>query len=160
MSFHIYVARDGFKSTPISTAEWMDAVRQCSRLDSPDEFSRSGVRICAAALKSDRPQRLALDPHGLIDAQDPNQELVDVMFELAGLLNAGVYSEKLKRFKSVDDWRERTNSYRVQRERQLAESRQHRRRRLATYLAVVASSAILGWLIGGRDAGSQATRSK
>lgn len=153
MSFHIYVARDGFKSSPISTAAWIDAARQCPKLDLPDEFNRSGVRISVAKLKSNRRQRLSLDPYGLIHAQDPTQELVEVMFEVAELLNAGVYSEKLKRFQSVDDWRDRTNSYRMQRGRQLAEARKHRRRRLAIYIAIVASSAILGWVIGGRNAG-------
>ncbi|MDL5031540.1 hypothetical protein QRD43_06425 [Pelomonas sp. APW6] len=153
MSFHIYVARDGFKSNPISTSDWMDAARQCPKLDLSDEFNRSGVRISVAKLKSNRRQHLSLDPHGLIHAQDPTQELVEVMFELAGLLNAGVYSEKLTRFQSVDDWRDRTNSYRMQRGRQLAEARKRRRRRMAMYIAVIASSVVLGGIIGGRNAG-------
>ncbi|HSV50629.1 MAG TPA: hypothetical protein VLJ57_00830 [Burkholderiaceae bacterium] len=153
MSFHIYVARDGFKSNPISAADWVDAARQCPTLDVRDEVSRSGTRISLAKLKSHRRQHLSLDPHGLIHAQDPNQELVKVMFELAGLLNAGVYSEKRKRFQSVDDWRDRTNSYRVQRDRQLTEARKRRRRRVAMYIAILASSAIFGWFIGGRSAG-------
>lgn len=153
MSFHVYVARDGFKSSPISVADWVDAARQCSKLVLPDGFNQSGVRISVAMLKSNRRQCLSLDPHGLIHAQDPSQELVEVMFELAALLNAGVYSEKLKRFQSVGDWRERTNSYRMQRGRQLAAARKHKRRRLAIYIAIIASSAVLGWVIGGRNAG-------
>jgi hypothetical protein len=153
MSFHIYVARKGFKSSPISTADWIDVARQCPKLELADEFNRSGVRISVAKLRSNRRQRLSLDPNGLIHAQDPSQELVEAMFELARLLNAGVYSEKLKRFQSVGDWRDRTNSYRMQRGRQLAEARKNRYRRLVIYIAMVASSAVLGWVIGGRNAG-------
>ena len=153
MSFHVYVAREGFKSNPIGEGDWVGAARQCSRLDLPDEFNRAGKRIAIAKLRSDRRQHLSLDPNGLIHAQDPSRELVEVMFELAARLNAGVYSEKLKRFQSVDDWQDRTRSYRMQRERQRAEARRHRRRRLAMYITVLASSAVLGWVIGGGRAG-------
>lgn len=153
MSFHVYVARAGFKSNPIGAADWIDAARQCPELDVRDEFNRAGVRIYLVQLKSHRRQQLSLDPHGLIHTQDPNQELVEVMFKLAGLLDAGVYSEKLKRFQSVNDWRDRTNSYRVQRNLRLAVARKNRHRRLAISIAIIAASSILGWFIGGKNVG-------
>lgn len=148
MSFHVYVARGGFKSTPISAAEWIAAARQCAGLDLPEELNQQGVvHSLVARLRSQPRQCLSLDPHGLIHAQDPSETLVELMFELAERLQAGVYSEKLKRYQSVGDWREKTRSYRVQRERQLNQLRAHRRRRLALYLGgALALAATLGWL--------------
>jgi hypothetical protein len=148
MSFHVYVAREGFKSTPISPAEWMAAAGQCAGLDLPEVPDRpGGGRITTARLRCQRGECLSLDPHGLIHAQDPSEALVELMFELAERLQAGVYSEKLKRYQSVDDWRDKTRSYRIQRERQLNQLRAHRRRRLALYLGgALALAATLGWL--------------
>jgi hypothetical protein len=59
-------------------------------------------------LKGDPRAWLDLGPEGLILAQAPSRELVLAMFELADALNAGVYGERLQRYRSIEDWERRT----------------------------------------------------
>lgn len=111
MSFHVYIARDKFKDSPISPEEWFAAATKCDELFFGNK-KREG-RVCTGAkLKADNRQRLDLTPYGLVHAQNPSKELIAVMFKLADLLGARVYSEKLKQYESVDDWEKRTKNFR------------------------------------------------
>lgn len=111
MSFHIYIARDKFKDSPISPEEWFTAATKCDELFIENK-NRKGQIYTIAKLKADKQQRLDITPYGLVHAQNPSKELVAVMFKLADFLNARVYSEKLKPYESVDDWEKRTQHFR------------------------------------------------
>jgi hypothetical protein len=140
MSFHVYIARPGFKDAPIEREQWLSIAHSNERL--------KGTRNSDAAsflLSSDRTQRLTLDPNGLVHTQNPSRELVVVMFELAERLGAGVYSEKLKRYSSTEEWEERTRSYRAQHQRNMANVQSKRRKKLVMWLAVVVVAAVAGW---------------
>lgn len=138
MSFHVYIARPGFKHSPLTREQWLAAAQ-----GRPQLKVLGGPGSVCFALVGDSAQRLALDPHGLVHTQNPSRALVDVMFELAGVLEAGVYSEKLKRYSSPEDWEERTRSHRAQYQRQRALQRRERRKRQLMGLAVVAAIVAL-----------------
>jgi hypothetical protein len=72
------------------------------------------------------------------------------MFEVAESLGAGVYSEKLKRYSSVEDWEERTRSYRAQRQRSSAHAQGTRRKELLMWFAVIVLAAVAGWFLSER----------
>jgi hypothetical protein len=145
MSFHVYVSRPGFKDEPISGEEWLAAARNCARLSVVERLNRRGISHHQVMLAGTR-KFLWLTPYGLIHAQDPPEDLVEVMFELAATLGAGVYSERLKRYDSVADWRKRTHRYRASRAaaREIAEGQ--RRLRLTLWALLVLFSLSAGWL--------------
>lgn len=140
MSFHVYIARPGFKNTPIQRGQWIAAASGNGKLK-----GLGNTETASFSLRSDTSQRLTLDPHGLVHTQNPSKELIAVMFELAEPLGAGVYSEKLKRYSSIEDWEERTRSYRVQQQRNRAHAQSTRRKKWLMWFAVVAVAAIAGW---------------
>ena len=142
MSFHVYIARPGFKDSPLAREQWLAAAR-----GRPELAALGQPEAACFALASDSAQRLALDPHGLVHAQNPSRELVVVMFELAEVLGAGVYSEKLRRYSSPQDWEERTRSYRAQHQRQRAQRQRERRRTQLLWAAVALGVLILCWLL-------------
>jgi hypothetical protein len=81
----------------------------------------------------------------VVDAQDPSKELVLVMFKLAIILDAGVYSERLKRYASVEDWERRTKKYRQSLAERREAYRKKRRIRAALWALLIVVSAIIGW---------------
>lgn len=112
MSFHVYVSKAGFKDNPISVDDWVAAVKSIDDLLIQQETNRNSKVIVVAKLKSDKTQCLSLTVYGLVHAQNPGRDLIEIMFRLADKLNGNVYSEKLKPYSSVDDWEKRTKNYR------------------------------------------------
>lgn len=146
MSYHVYVARDGFKETPIPYEQWIAAATKCDELFVEDKKNRKGWISSTVNLKADKKQRLSLTPYGLVHAQNPNKDLVAVMFKLAGLLDARVYSEELELYESVDDWEKRTRNYR---EALSAGKKKYARdwnKRKLFWLMVIAIAVIIGFL--------------
>ena len=146
MSYHVYIALEGFKETPIPIDAWLAAARQCDEVVVEEEQDRHGETYHSVILKGDKRARLDRTPYGVILAQDPSKELVVAMFKIAQTLNAGVYSERLKRYNSLDDWERRTAKYRGSLSERRANFKSTRRLRLVFWIAVVAVSAALGWL--------------
>lgn len=140
MSFHVYIARPGFKDAPIQREQWLSVAHGNRKLKGV-----GNAETASFSLPSDTSQRLTLDPHGLVHTQNPSRELVAVMFELAELLGAGVYSEKLKRYSSIEDWEERTRSYRAQHQRNRAHAQSTSRKKLLMWFAVVVVATIASW---------------
>lgn len=142
MSFHVYIARPGFKDTPLEKAQWLALAQGHSRLQGVGKTGTSSF-----ALVSDHAQRLSLDPHGLVHAQNPSRELVALMFELADALGAGVYSEKRKRYQSVDDWEARTRSYRAQYQRRRAAMHHTRRKQRILWAVLLVAIMVVSWYV-------------
>ncbi len=147
MSFHVYIARPGFKDTPISRDEWLSVVRSQSKLKITETPNRRGPALVTVSLCADKLQTLALDPYGLVHTQNPSKELVAVMFDLSAPFGAGVYSEKLKRYASLEDWEEHTRSYRSQHQRARTQARNALRKKQLMGLAVIVAAAVAGWLL-------------
>lgn len=120
MSYRVYIALDGFKETPIPLDAWLAAASQCDDVTVVEEKNRHGKISDFVILKGDKRARLDLGPDGLVYAQNPSRELIVAMFKLSKILSAGVYSERLHRYSSVEDW-ERRNERRakVQKDRRL-----------------------------------------
>jgi hypothetical protein len=146
MSFHVYVSRPGFKDEPISETEWVAAARNCARLSLEERKNRRGVLHHWVTLAGTR-KPLWLTPYGLIHAQDPPEELVEAMFELAAPLGAGVYSERLKRYESVEDWRTRTRGYRASRAAARDRAKGQRRLRITLWAVLIVISLSAGWIL-------------
>lgn len=113
MSYHIYVSKEGFKDTPITNEQWVAAAAKCEELYVEERKMRSRKHLFVS-LKTDKQQHISLTPHGLVHAQDPSKDLVSVMFKLATLLDAKVYSEELAPYKSIEDWENKTEKFRTE----------------------------------------------
>jgi hypothetical protein len=151
MSYHVYIANTGFKKTPIPRDAWLAAVRECDNVVVEERKNRHGTISYLVTLKGgDKRAWLDLDPYGLVVAQDPSRELVIAMFKLANSLGAEVYSERLKKYTSIDDWEQRTKKYRQSRDKGRAQYRAHRRLRIMLWILFLAACAALGWFLGGR----------
>lgn len=148
MSYHVFIAREGWKDTPIGPEEWRVACAAMPQLEIK-KVGRPDAGLMAVWLRGQKRQRLRLK-EGYIDAQDPSEDLVSVMFAIAERLDAGVYSIRAKRYASVADWRRRTKRYRERLQRGRAEyARLKLRRRLMFALMVVGCSGagvLLGWI--------------
>jgi hypothetical protein len=79
-----------------------------------------------------------------VHAQDPKEELIVAMFDLAPRLGARVYSERANPYESVADWRKRTERYRARRDLARAEARRSTLRRRFRLLAIMAAGALVG----------------
>jgi len=145
MSYHVYLARRGFKETPIPPEAWFAAARACPELTVDERPNRHGRLVRRVWLGKEQRAWLSLNPHGVVEAQDPSPELIAVMLKLAGPLDAAVYSEKLKQYESVEDWEKRTEPYRQLRDGRRATARKKRLLRRATFVAVVLAGALLGY---------------
>lgn len=123
MSYYVHITREGFKENPIPLDGWLAAARQCDELAVEEIRNRHGeIKGYLVHLKGNKRAKLLRHPSaGVITAQDPSKELIVVMFKLAGILNVGVYSDKLKKYESVDDWEKRTRKYRKNRDNHHAE---------------------------------------
>ena len=148
MSHFVYIANPGFENDPISDVAWLEAARKLSVQDNGcvlAETKRKGHDPTFYIHLAGRPrQRLDLHPYGLIQAQEPDRELVELMFKLAERLAAAVYSERRVAYKSPDDWEKRTRNYR---ERRISERSQARRVNRRKWL-LIASAAALGIVAG------------
>jgi len=145
MSMHVYIAREGFKDTPISYDEWVGAAKHCSPIVVEEKRNRKGNVSYIAKLKSDKKQYLSLTPYGLVHAQNPTKELIEAMFLLAPTLNSKVYSERNKAYESVADWEKRTQNYRNKRQERINEYKRTWYKRKSFWLLV---ALVVGLLIG------------
>lgn len=148
MSFHVYIARAGFKETPISPDEWLASASECAELRVEKKLNRHGKMFCNVALKDRRDARLHLTPHGLIDAQEPSKALITIMFRLAAMLGAGVYGENLYRYTSPDNWEQHTALARKARADRREKRRMARRWHACCWALVLIASAMIGWALG------------
>lgn len=147
MSYHVYLSREGFKQNPIGEGEWLTAARQCEELVVDEQPGRLGNPQHFVHLRGNARQWLHRNPLGIIESQDPAQEMVAVMFRLADLLDAGVYSERLKRYQTVADWEKRTKAYRQSRDARRQLHRAAQRKRWIFWAAVLIGSFAIGWLV-------------
>ena len=145
-SYHVYVSREGFKDNPIPMEQWLAAARQCNELVVEDQANRQrpNYRI---TLKANGRSRFELTPYGLIQVQAPSREQIVVMFKLASLLDAGVYSEDLHRYISIEDWEERTREYRLDRDKRMSAYRAKRRTKIILFILFLFVCALAGYLI-------------
>ncbi len=111
MSYHIYIAREGFKENPIPNDVWLAAAHRCEELVIKEEKNRENS-FFQVRLKSDRRAKFSRTPYGVIDVQDPTKEQMRVVFKLSAILDAGVYSDELYRYMSLEDWDGKTRSNR------------------------------------------------
>lgn len=146
MSYHVYVSREGFKDNPIPLDAWLAAARQCDDLvvEELPNRQRKSYRI---TLKTNRRSRFDRTPYGLIHVQAPSRDQVLVMFKLADLLDAGVYSEHLDRYTSVEDWEERTREYRRDHDLKVSAYKARRRLRLILFILFLLACILAGYLI-------------
>lgn len=148
MSYHVYLAFSGFKKTPIPPEAWSAAIRDCEELTKVEGLNRKGLLVQQVWLNRDKRSRLSLDLYGIVVAQDPSRDLVAAMFKLATILGAAVYSEKLKKYESVDDWEKRTMNYRLARDARRDQASRKRRLRTIILTSAVAVGGIVGWFVG------------
>lgn len=148
MSYHVYISKEGFKDNPISIDEWLVAARQCNELAVEEQENRR-QRYYDVTLKGNKRSRFERTPYGLIHVQAPSEEQIVVMFKLANLLGAGVYSEELHRYMSVEDWEERTRGYRHSRNKQMSAYRAKRRTKFVLFILFLLASALTAYLIRG-----------
>lgn len=126
--------------------QWLAAARQCDELVVEDQTNRQRTNY-RVTLKANRHSRFELTPYGLIHVQAPSREQIVVMFKLASLLDAGVYSEDLHRYISVEDWEERTREYRLDRDKSMSAYRARRRTKLILFILFLLVCALAGYLI-------------
>ena len=154
MSHHVYVARPGFESSPIGADEWLAAASACPLLEVVTTTNRKGKVHHSVRLASDLNRPIWLLPTGVVDAQAPTTEVVAALFSIVPSLGAAVYSDKGKAYTSVQDWEEKTRSYRAQlvvaRAEALKVTRMERLHLLAKLAAAAACGVALSWLL--RDA--------
>lgn len=151
MSYHVYLARQGFEASPIGEEEWIAAVGSCPMLKVVKSTNRKGRTHNSVRLATDPDRRIWLLPTGVVDAQAPNRQVIEALFAVAPMLNAGVYSEKGKKYVSPQDWEERTRSYHAQLAVAQARYRKlHKRERLRLFAKIavaVALGAGLAWFL-------------
>ncbi|MFA7276340.1 MAG: hypothetical protein WC043_06015 [Pseudobdellovibrionaceae bacterium] len=146
MSYHVYVAYNGFKETPIAPANFQAAVKACPELSVPPKTES----FRTAWLKEQKRQRLHLTVYGLIDAQAPSEDLIHVMFKIAKILGARVYSERLKPYDSPEDWEKRTRTYRQKTEAARQNYRRQKNLRLLLWISFITACLVIGWMTGGK----------
>ena len=128
MGTRAYVARQGWKDTPISLEEWSKAVHQSDDL----EMRQSPDGEWTALLRGSSRRRLTWHD-GYLAAHHTNARMAAAIFDLADRLHADVYSEHRRRFDSLADWQRRVGSVVVQ------------RRSDSTASPVLASTSSAGW---------------
>lgn len=149
MSYHVFIAREGWKDTPISPEEWRVACAATPQLETK-RVGRPDEGRVLAWLRGEKRQWLSLK-EGFVHAQDPTEDLVSVMFAIAETLDAGVYSIRAKRYASVADWRRRTKRYRERLQRGRAEYAKLRLRRRVMFalmfVGCLGAGMLLGWIL-------------
>jgi len=116
MSSYVSISKRDWKNNPISKEEWKKAAQTIAlhikELSVEPVKNKNYPDNVIVYLKSNKRMNLHLDPYGVVTAQDPNEELVEIMFKLAEVMNAKVYSERAVPYKSLEDWEKRTKKYR------------------------------------------------
>jgi hypothetical protein len=140
MSHTVDVAYPEFKQQPIAKKALLDAIetitnRNRNLIPVTGVEERTKGNIAVARLDGPRQQKVSLSVYGLVFVQNPDKDLVEILFEIASILNAKVYSERLKSYASPEDWEKRTTEYRKRRNDRLEK---HSKRKQLN---------ILGWMI-------------
>lgn len=149
MSTYVYIALEGLRSSPISEEAWLYAVRQCDELVVDRARSRGARRQHVVHLKRDKRATVRLDRFGIAGARDPSREMITVMFKVASVLDANVYSERFNKYASTDDWLRRSENHRRAFEKQRAyKEKQQQLLHFAFGCSLCAASAIFGFLLG------------
>lgn len=148
MSTYVYIALEGLRRSPISEEAWLSAVQQCDELV-VDKARASGARgQTVVCLKKDRRATVRLDRYGIAGARDPSKELISVMFKVASVLEANVYSERFNKYNSADDWMRRRTSHRRTFNKQRAYSETQHILHFALWCGLCAASAVSGFMLG------------
>lgn len=151
----MHIAREGFRKTPIHFYEWLAAARQCEELVVEEKRNWFGKLQPRVSLKSDRNTALHLGSDGLIRAEAPSTELLIVMYRLADMLNAGVYSNSLRSCKTIEDGERRARKYRwrsvgrFEKFKKYLKSKQRRLVTLGKFAKLVSWVLIVTLFVGG-----------
>jgi len=147
MSYHVYISKPGFKEEPIAVEQWISVAKEIAAKRENfviGEKKRKNKPIhYFGHLNSSKGQRLDISPYGLVVAQDPTRELVEIMFEVAGNLGAQVYSERSKPYEDVADWEKRTRHFRLKREGNKLKEKKRNQKKWYVWLAVCSFGALL-----------------
>ncbi|NML60124.1 hypothetical protein HHL21_03290 [Massilia sp. RP-1-19] len=148
MSAYVYIAYEGLRTSPISVEAWLAAVNRCDKLilDKAVSFRAHGQQV--VRLKSARRASVRLDRFGIAGARDPSEELIRVMFDIASLLGANVYSERFNKYASADDCVCRRTKHRRTFDKQRACKERQELYQFGLWCAVCVSSALFGFLFG------------
>ena len=151
MSFHVYISKPGFKEEPIDYDDWVASATKVASSNNNltiSEKKRKGHKSTFYAhLDHSKRQRLVMNRYGLIHAQDPTRELIEIMFKIANELNASVYSERLKAYKDVDDWEKRTKQFRERLAERRAAYRSKKMKKQLFFLILVLLGLVTGILL-------------
>jgi hypothetical protein len=102
MGTRAFVARHGWKDTPIGLEEWAEAVLQSADL----ELHHSPDGELTALLRGSRRRRLTWHD-GYLASHHTDARMAAAVFALADRLHADVYSEHRHRYASFADWQRR-----------------------------------------------------
>jgi hypothetical protein len=105
MGTRAFVARHGWKNTPIGLDEWAAAVAQSDDL----ELHQAPDGELTALLRGSRRRRLTWHD-GYLAAHHTDARLAAAVFALADRLHADVYSEHRHRYASFADWQRRAGT--------------------------------------------------
>jgi hypothetical protein len=103
MGTRAFVARSGWRKTPISLDELAQAVAE-----SPDLELRQGIDGDLRALLRGSSRRRLTWHEGYLAAHHTNPRMAAAVFDLAERLGAEVYSERRHRYADLADWARRT----------------------------------------------------
>jgi hypothetical protein len=113
MAFRAFVARSGWNKTPISAQEWREAAAALPELELHAGLGGEPVR---AMLRGSRRRGVILQ-QGYLCGEHVDSRLVSVMFALAELLGAQVFSEARRPYSDLSDWQMRNAQRRRSRPR-------------------------------------------
>lgn len=107
-----YIARQDAASfpsgVPIPDSEWLAALRAVPGVTvQPSPGSEDVPPGHTVQLQSGASAHLSLAPSGMIAVDNPDRELMEVLFAVAPALNAGLYSAQLRPYQSLRDWERR-----------------------------------------------------
>ena len=112
MGTRAFVARHGWKDTPIGLDEWADAVGRSEDL----ELHHSPDGELTALLRGSRRRRLTWHD-GYLASHHTDARMAAAVFALANRLHADVYSERRHRYADFTDWQRHAGLVPAQRQR-------------------------------------------
>ena len=130
MGTRAFVARHGWKHTPIGLDEWAAAVTQSDDL----ELHQSPDGELTALLRGSRRRRLTWHD-GYLASHHTDARMAAAVFALAQRLQADVYSEHRHRYASFAEWQRRAGG-----------QASHERERAIAPLLASNSASWLAWL--------------
>lgn len=151
-----YIARTGPAAAPITESEWSAALRAVPGLRVSDRGVRGQARDTVLRLASGASPRVSLDGSGMVVAENPNEEVMELLFTLAHSLNANVCSARMRPYESLRDWERRSGRRRRQRSSSVSPVRWRSRRKRLIYAAVWLAALTLSLIVGLRTIGPRA----